>query len=46
MVEQNFPTKENSLLVIGKEGWNPGVIGIVASRLVEKYLPTNDCFEF
>ena len=41
MVEQSFPTKENSLLVIGKEGWNPGVIGIVASRLVEKfYRPT------
>lgn len=41
MVEQSFPTKENSCLVIGKEGWNPGVIGIVASRLVEKfYRPT------
>ena len=41
MVEQHFPIKENSCLVIGKEGWNPGVIGIVASRLVEKfYRPT------
>ncbi|HEY4551507.1 MAG TPA: single-stranded-DNA-specific exonuclease RecJ [Bacillus sp. (in: firmicutes)] len=41
MVEQSFPTKENNCLVIGKEGWNPGVIGIVASRLVEKfYRPT------
>ena len=41
MVEQNFPIEENSCLVIGKEGWNPGVIGIVASRLVEKfYRPT------
>jgi single-stranded-DNA-specific exonuclease len=37
MVEQNFPIEENNFLVIGKEGWNPGVIGIVASRLVEKY---------
>lgn len=36
-VENNFPISENSVLVIGKEGWNPGVIGIVASRLVEKY---------
>ncbi len=25
------------MIVIAKEGWNPGVIGIVASRLVEKY---------
>ena len=41
MVEQHFPITENSCLVIGKEGWNPGVIGIVASRLVEKfYRPT------
>jgi len=37
MVEEIFPIEENSCLVIGKEGWNPGVIGIVASRLVEKY---------
>ncbi|MDG5786448.1 single-stranded-DNA-specific exonuclease RecJ [Evansella sp. AB-P1] len=29
------------VLIIGKEGWNAGVIGIVASRLVEKfYRPT------
>ncbi|QCR33004.1 single-stranded-DNA-specific exonuclease RecJ [Lysinibacillus sp. SGAir0095] len=35
---ENDPTISNSLvLVIAKEGWNPGVIGIVASRLVEKY---------
>ncbi|MDQ0214590.1 single-stranded-DNA-specific exonuclease [Oikeobacillus pervagus] len=37
MVESQFPLEENSVLVIGKEGWNSGVIGIVASRLVEKY---------
>lgn len=36
-VEANFPPASNSVLVIAKEGWNPGVIGIVASRLVEKY---------
>ncbi|EKN64188.1 single-stranded-DNA-specific exonuclease RecJ [Neobacillus bataviensis LMG 21833] len=36
-VEKNFPTVTNKVLVIGKEGWNAGVIGIVASRLVEKY---------
>lgn len=40
-VENHFPTDENYVLVIAKEGWNPGVIGIVASRLVEKfYRPT------
>ncbi|KGM46418.1 single-stranded-DNA-specific exonuclease RecJ [Neobacillus niacini] len=40
-VERNFPIDSNSVLVIGKEGWNAGVIGIVASRLVEKfYRPT------
>ncbi|MED3562162.1 single-stranded-DNA-specific exonuclease RecJ [Bacillus xiapuensis] len=36
-VEKNYPIDSNHVLVIGKEGWNAGVIGIVASRLVEKY---------
>ncbi|MCM2531538.1 single-stranded-DNA-specific exonuclease RecJ [Neobacillus pocheonensis] len=36
-VEKNYPIESNSVLVIGKEGWNAGVVGIVASRLVEKY---------
>ncbi|BCB04955.1 single-stranded-DNA-specific exonuclease RecJ [Bacillus sp. KH172YL63] len=41
MVEKDFPLDENGVLVIGKEGWNPGVVGIVASRLVDKfYRPT------
>ncbi|MCJ7839928.1 single-stranded-DNA-specific exonuclease RecJ [Lederbergia sp. NSJ-179] len=41
MVEQDFLSEENKVIVIGKSGWNPGVIGIVASRLVEKfYRPT------
>lgn len=40
-VETHFPVKENHVIVVGKEGWNAGVIGIVASRLVEKfYRPT------
>ncbi|MEH7273635.1 single-stranded-DNA-specific exonuclease RecJ [Neobacillus vireti] len=40
-VEKNYSIDSNSVLVIGKEGWNAGVIGIVASRLVERfYRPT------
>lgn len=40
-VEKNYPIDSNSVLVIGKEGWNAGVVGIVASRLVDKfYRPT------
>ncbi|MGE8206121.1 single-stranded-DNA-specific exonuclease RecJ [Heyndrickxia sp. NPDC080065] len=37
MVETTPELKNSSVLVIGKEGWNAGVIGIVASRLVDKY---------
>ncbi|MBE3569881.1 MAG: single-stranded-DNA-specific exonuclease RecJ [Bacillales bacterium] len=37
IVETSYPPDQNPVLVIGKEGWNPGVIGIAASRLVEKY---------
>ena len=36
-VESRFPPEEFPVLVIAKEGWNPGVVGIVASKLVEKY---------
>ncbi|UII55003.1 single-stranded-DNA-specific exonuclease RecJ [Cytobacillus spongiae] len=36
-VEEKYPASEHPVLVIGKVGWNAGVIGIVASRLVEKY---------
>ncbi|RBW70429.1 single-stranded-DNA-specific exonuclease RecJ [Bacillus taeanensis] len=40
-VETLFPPEENKVLVIAKENWNAGVIGIVASRLVERfYRPT------
>ena len=37
-VENNFPPEENKVLVLAKEGWNPGVIGIVASKLVERFI--------
>ncbi len=41
LVESQFPLEENQVLIIGKKGWNAGVIGIVASRLVDKfYRPT------
>lgn len=36
-VEAQFPIEDNQVLVVGKEGWNAGVIGILASRLVDKY---------
>ncbi|MEI5905712.1 single-stranded-DNA-specific exonuclease RecJ [Bacillus spongiae] len=37
IVNKQFSLEDQKVLVIGKEGWNPGVVGIVASRLVEKY---------
>lgn len=33
--EVNF--KESRVIVLSKAGWHPGVIGIVASRIVDKY---------
>jgi len=41
IVENNFNPEEENVFVLHKNGWHPGVIGIVASRLVEKfYRPT------
>ena len=41
IIESDFNPGEESFFVLHKNGWHPGVIGIVASRLVEKfYRPT------
>lgn len=37
LVEEHYPLTENKCIVVGKENWNAGVIGIVASKLVERY---------
>ncbi len=36
-VEAFYTSEDNKVLIVGAEGWNAGVIGIVASKLVEKY---------
>ncbi|MBI2357382.1 MAG: single-stranded-DNA-specific exonuclease RecJ [Deltaproteobacteria bacterium] len=36
-VEESGSLKECYSIVVGQEGWHPGVLGIVASRLVERY---------
>ncbi len=37
VVENNYDPQNERALVLNKDGWHPGVIGIVASRIVEKY---------
>ncbi len=37
IVETQYDPKNQKVLVLEKEGWHPGVIGIVASRIAEKY---------
>jgi len=36
-IDDYFDPKKNFGLVLAREGWHPGVIGIVASRLVSRY---------
>lgn len=36
-IDGNEALRNNPLLIVSGENWHPGVIGIVASRLVEKY---------
>ncbi|MBN1780899.1 single-stranded-DNA-specific exonuclease RecJ [bacterium] len=41
LIDRGDETEKRLTLVLSKEGWHPGVIGIVASRIVEKvYKPT------
>ena len=37
IAENEFDADSRDPLVLGKEGWHPGVIGIVASRLVDRF---------
>ncbi|HEY4553976.1 MAG TPA: single-stranded-DNA-specific exonuclease RecJ [Bacillaceae bacterium] len=37
IVEESFPPDGNKVIVVGQEGWNPGIIGIVASRLADAF---------
>ncbi|TQR19223.1 single-stranded-DNA-specific exonuclease RecJ [Psychrobacillus vulpis] len=37
IIEQEYRLDGPSVIVVGKKDWNPGVLGIVASKLVEKY---------
>lgn len=37
LVENIDEIRDSRVLVVAEEGWNPGVVGIVASRLVERY---------
>ena len=37
LVERSFDMERDSAIILHQETWHPGVIGIVASRLVERY---------
>ena len=37
IVEQEVNFKDDKIIVLGREGWHKGVLGIVASRLADKY---------
>ncbi|HYK73686.1 MAG TPA: single-stranded-DNA-specific exonuclease RecJ, partial [Pseudoneobacillus sp.] len=37
MVDESLLQADYKVIVIGKENWNSGVVGIVASRLVDRY---------
>lgn len=37
IVEQEVNFKDQKIIVLGREGWHKGVLGIVAARLADKY---------
>jgi len=37
MVDNDIDIENKRILVLAKDGWHPGVVGIVASRILEKY---------
>jgi single-stranded-DNA-specific exonuclease len=37
MIEEDEILKKQSIIVVHKQGWHKGVLGIVASRIVDKY---------
>ncbi len=37
IIENNHLNKDSKVIVVGAEGWHHGVIGIVASKLVDRY---------
>jgi single-stranded-DNA-specific exonuclease len=37
ILEQRYDPERDRSIVLAKEGWHPGVIGIVASRVVERF---------
>lgn len=37
MVEQDVHFRDHRIIVLGKEGWHKGVLGIVAARLTDKH---------
>ncbi len=47
MVDETCDLENDRAIVLGAKGWNPGVVGIVASKLIDKfYLPVIlICFE-
>ncbi len=37
VVDAGYNSPDHRAIVLGKEGWHPGVVGIVASRLVDEF---------
>ena len=37
IVNRDFPPDQFPVIIVGKEGWNPGVVGIVASKLTDTF---------